>query len=312
MEQQFNNQGNNFSSNEKVSLKNNPQFNQPMPLNPTYALNITLPLDVKSDLNQFSKITIVRQYNLYRTFHCMERFFRDYQVHGELPDGDKKILFTVNRHFECCKCCQQCVIPCYCCDYVCCDSIIFQLDYKRNEAPFYTQGINLQKGCYCCQCKSCLYCFLCLCNSKLWLRENIDPDSRDFNVGVQKGMTELPKTCLFCQCCCHDRVAEYTTQEGLKGPTIRAKCCDIVKHQCLYSCCYGCTYDFEMDIENESGLKTGSIMVYSGCYSKKTEGKTCHCPANYYEIIMPQGATSEQKFQIIADLIHFDVFYNII
>ena len=71
----------------------------------------------------------------------MERFFRDYQVHGELPDGDKKILFTVNRHFECCKCCQQCVIPCYCCDYVCCDSIIFQLDYKRNEAPFYTQGI---------------------------------------------------------------------------------------------------------------------------------------------------------------------------
>ena len=67
-----------------------------------------------------------------------------------------------------------------------------------------------------------------------------------------------------------------------------------------------------MDIENESGLKTGSIMIYSGCYSQKTEGKTCYCPFAYYDITMPPGATFEQKFQIIADLIHFDVFNNII
>ena len=176
----------------------------------TYAIKTTLPFDVKNDLNMFSKITIVRQYNLYRTFHCMDKYFRDYQMHGILPDGDKKILFTVTRHFECCKCCEQCIISCCRCDYVCCNSIIFQLDYRRNEAPFYTQGINLQKGCYCCQCKyNC--CSFCLTHSRLRPRENVDPDSRDFNVGVQKGMTEIISTCCLCQSFCPDKVTNYYT-----------------------------------------------------------------------------------------------------
>ena len=308
MENKFNYQENNTGSNENATLKN-PQIIQPIPVVTTYAINTTLPFDVKNDLNMFSKITIVRQINLYRTFHCMDKIFRDYQIHGVLPDGDKKILFTVSRHFECCKCCEQCIISGCFYDYVCCNSIIFQLDYRRNEAPFYTQGINLQKGCYCCQCKcSCCSCCKCSLPSRLWLRENVDPDSRDFNVGIKKGMTEIPNNCCLC---CPDKVANYYTQEGLKGQTIRAKCCDIFAHQCLY-CCTGCTADFEMDIENESGIKTGSIMIYSGCYSQKTEGKTCHIPGAHYDITMPPGATSEQKFQIIADLIHFDLLNNII
>ena len=311
MENKINYQSNS-GSNENAALKN-PQIVQPMPVIASAPMNMTLPFDVKNDLNMFSKITIVRQYNLYRTFHCMERLFRDYQIHGELPDGDKKILFTVNRHFECCKCCQQCIIPFYCLDFVCCNSIIFQLDYKRNEAPFYTQGINLQRGVYCCKCLCCYFCPCCMCSNTLHLRENIDPDSRDFNVGVKKGSTKVPNTCCLCKfCCCFDKKTDYYTQEGLKGQTVRAKCCDILVHQCLYNCCYGFTYDFEMDIENESGVKTGKVMIYSGCYSQKTEGKTCYYPAGYYDIFMPPGATSEQKFQIIADLIHFDVFNNVI
>ena len=270
---------------------------------------VTLPLNVANDLNQYSRFFITLEYDYFRVVHNYEDMFRDYKVFGETADGDKKLLFNVNRHFECkvCECCQQCIISCLICDYVCCDQIIFQMDYRRNGAPFYTQGLNLQKGLYCCKC---ILCSTLCCRgnslSKLFLRENVDPDSRDFDVGTKKGSTNTVLSC-----CASDYYTYYNSQEGAKGNTVRAKCCDIYKLYYANRCCC-CNADLEMDIEDANGLKTGSVFIYSGNYSQKSEGRCCYHPRRYFEVNMPQGATSEQKFQIIADLIHFNFMHGAI
>jgi len=285
-------------------------MSMPMPVATT-----SLPLNVATDLHMFNRISIVRQLDFFKIFHCLERMLPSYVVYGEMPDGDKKILFTVQQHFQCCKCCDQCILTCVCAEYVCCDQIIFQMDYKRNNAPFYTQGYNLQKGCYFCKC----YCCICCPDSILYLRENIDPDSKDFNVGVQKGSTVVDKPA--CCACLRDKTAHYDTPEGIRASAIRAKCCDICKQQCLGCCtacfqrcgfCCDCTCDFEIDIEDGNSMKTGTIYLYSGCCSKQSEGRCCYLPSTFYDIIMPPGSTSEQKFQIIAQTIHFDLVYRVV
>ena len=53
-----NNYQSNSGSNENAALKN-PQIIQPVPIIVTAPMNMTLPFDVKNDLNMFSKITIV-------------------------------------------------------------------------------------------------------------------------------------------------------------------------------------------------------------------------------------------------------------
>ena len=138
--------------------------------------DIKLPLDVSKDLNTFSKIYISRELDYYRTIHCFETLVADFIVYEELPDGDRKVLFTVRQHYECCNFCDGCSINFgLCCTYVICDAIIFQMDYKRNNECFYTQGVNLQKGCYCCKCLcSCPCCLPPI----LYLRENTDPDNK--------------------------------------------------------------------------------------------------------------------------------------
>jgi hypothetical protein len=55
------------------------------------------------------------------------------------------------------------------------------MDYRRNGHPFYTQGINVQKGCYFCKCYCCVCCNCCTRTGILNLRENTDPDNPDFN-----------------------------------------------------------------------------------------------------------------------------------
>ena len=267
----------------------------------------SLPFNVATDLDKYSRIFITKEIDYFRIVHCCENFMRDYKVFGETQDGDKILLFTCNHHFQCCKCCEECAIGCICCSYICCDSIIFQMDYKRNGATFYTQGYNLKKGCYFCELDCCC-CPICCPKNILYLRENIDPDSPDPDVGVKKGKTKAQNSC----CICTDKTAEYITEENLKGPTVRAACCDICINSCLSHCCWGMGCDFEMSIEDENGLKTGNILIYAGCYSKKVEGLNCFFPRAYFEINMPPSATSEQKFQIIADTIHLDLTTNAI
>ena len=304
---------------EEAKLKNMTQNQHPVPVGvvvppvqtnviiiPNEATGLNLPFNVATELNMFSRIFVVREYDKFRIFHCCERLFPDYRVFGELPDGDKKILFTSSRHFQCCRCCDDCSINCCLCSYFCCDSIVFQMDYRRNGFPFYTQGINIAKGCYFCRC----HCCYCCPPSILYLRENIEPENPNPNVGIQKGFTEVPNTC--CCSCCRDKTAFANSPEGFRGPLIRAKCCDICRHRCIYNYCCNCTCDFEMDIEDEKGLKVGNIMIYSGCYSEKVEGRCCYCPVAYYEINMPTVCTSEQKFQIIADTIHFDLIHQVV
>ena len=265
--------------------------------------NSILPLDVTRDLTQYSRFFVTKEFDYFKIVHKCEDYLHDYKVFGELPDEDKKLLFTVSQHFEC-KCCwDNCIVSfCCCCSYVCCNSIIFQLDYKRNGKPFYTQGLNLQKGFYCCQCYCPSCCSCCTRSSYLNLRENIQPDNPDFNAGVFKGTTKASTNCF---------VAEYTANyingDDSSGPGLRAKCCDVYKKRCL-KCCCGLEFDFEIDIVDAKGNKIGNVMMYSGCYSEKVKNYGfCYTPRPYYEINLIQKITSEQKFQIIADLIHFDV-----
>lgn len=267
--------------------------------------DIKLPLDVSKDLNTFSKICISKEFDYYRTIHCFESPISDFIVYGELPDGDRKVLFTVRQHYECCNFCDGCSITCcMCCTYVICDAIIFQLDYKRNNECFYTQGVNLQKGCYCCKCLcSCPCCLPPI----LYLRENTEPDNKDFDFGVKKGKTTGAGSCCLS---CKDRVVTYTSQEGNTGHSVRLACCDLLKHS--LTCCFGHCFDIEMDIEDGKGAKVGRIYIPNGWCSKKVEGKCCYLPRAHYEIELPKSVSSFEKFQIIADVIHFEMENSIL
>jgi hypothetical protein len=271
----------------------------------------SLPLNVEEDLKKYSRIYITKEFDPFRLVHCCELMYRDYMIYGEIKGEhnvlDKKLLFTSAYHYKCCNCCEQCIIGCLCCGYACCDSIQFQMDYRRNGEPFYTQGINISKGCHCCDVCLLNCCNTCCAGDKLYLRENIDPDNPNIKVGNPKGFTEA-------NCCCAcDKFVIYNQQNNLRGQTVRAACCEICKNSCLAggcccvcSCCIqGC--DFEMSIENESGIKTGNVKLFSGCCSEKTQGKFCYLPRPYLEVNMPPNSTSEQRFQIIADIIHLDL-----
>lgn len=252
----------------------------------------SLPFDVENDLNGFNKVYIAKQFNLFRTFHCCEFLGGDYIVYGLLPDGDKKILFTSKKHYKCCDICNDFVINCCFCQYVCCDKILFQMDYQRNNLNFYTQGINLVKGCFFCDCRFC-----CL-GSILMLRENISPDNPDIHVGKQKGQT-VKQGCLFCQ----DRVIKYFDEKGVEGHTLRLKAFDVFLNSIPCSCTR--CQDIEISIENATGVKTGKIYVPNGCCSSKVED-ICHIPGAYFEVIFPPNISSAEKFQIIAEAIHFN------
>lgn len=279
-----------------------------------------LPIDVSKELAQFSKMFISAEVDYFRLVHCCENKSRDYKVYGELSNGDKALLFTVRRHFDWCRC-DYCGIYCICCAYLCCNQIVYQLDYKRNNVNFYTQGINLKKGCYCCRC-------ICKCcpESLLYLRENAFPDNPDFEVGNKKGRTETTNPCCFCLK--KNLTAKYITQEGYAGPVVSIPCSPICRDGCIFSlityytcflstlCCsrnYAHCYDLEMDIQDGFGNKTGSIIISNGCCSKKAAGTgVCYSPRGYFEINLPVNSTSLEKFQIIADVIHFDQIYNLI
>ena len=146
-----------------------------------------LPLDVSKDLSEYSKIFVCRRFNPFRIYCCLETCLSNYEIYGELPNGDKKLLFTSHQHFEWCNCCDNWIIDCCCCGYVCCDQIEFQMDYKRNDRNFYTQGDYAKKGCYCLVFKCCSCCVCCFCRKKLDLKENTNPD--DFRARNPKGKT---------------------------------------------------------------------------------------------------------------------------
>ena len=225
---------------------------------------------------------------------------RNYEIYGELPDEDKKLLFTSQQHLDdnCFKCCDECRIDCCFCTYVCCDQILFQMDYKRNNKNFYTQGIYLKKGCYWCE----LNCYCCGRRGTLYLRENTDPDRIDN--GIDKGKT------LGTPDCCkgfRDKKVTYYIQDDCKGPKIKYKLtlCDICNNSC-YHCCCCCVNDIIIDIMDEKDQIVGNILVPNGCNSQKVD-KTCYYPGAYYEINLPPNSSSIEKFQIIADVIHFDL-----
>ena len=145
---------------------------------------VNLPLDVTTELSQYTKFYITKGRDFFRTVCCLEEYFPEYYIYGEMPDGDKKLLFSCSRHFllcclgcsDCCPdYCQCCGLLCGCCGYFFKDTILFQMDYKRNNRCFYTQGISIPKGCFICKCYCCQLC----CLNPLDLNENINPMFQD-------------------------------------------------------------------------------------------------------------------------------------
>lgn len=254
-----------------------------------------LPFDVESELGPYSKLYVQKVCNCFNIFHCCEK----YNILGELPNGEIQLLFTSQHHCECglCNCCDDCMIYCCCCTYVCCDKIIFQMDYEKNGMNFYTQGINQRKGCYFCDICCCMGCS---CKSVLFLRENTNPNDPSFDVGIKKGKTLGNEQ--FCSMC-RDRENTYVSQENIRGYKIRLPCFDACKASFMYCCCK----DLEMHIEDGGGNKVGSIIIPASCNSKKFSNDCCCFQGRYYEIILPPQATSFQKFQIVAEVIHFDL-----
>ena len=59
-----------------------------------------LPFDVSKDLEQFSKLFVSSEFDSFRNIHCLEKCYPsfDFVIYGELPDGDKKLLFTCTKH----------------------------------------------------------------------------------------------------------------------------------------------------------------------------------------------------------------------
>lgn len=272
-------------------------------------INELLPFNIATDLNEYKRMYITKEFDYFKIVHCCQNIMPEYKIYGQLPDGDIKLLFTCSQHFEwnICDCCNHIVLTFYCCSYVFCDSIVFQLDYRRNQAPFYTQGLNIQKGFYCCQCYCCACCTCCSRSSKLFLRENTKPDDPDFNQGIQKGNTDVDLSC-----CTPDYIATYITERNEKGYGVRAKCCEICQHCCLKWCC-GLDCDFKINIEDDKGKETdGNVMIYSGFFSEKVKDKCLYLPRRYFTINLPSGASSEQKFQIVADLIHYDIIHRVL
>ena len=255
-----------------------------------------IPFDVSTELDQYSKVFISKEIDHFRNIHCFESIGQDYKIYGELPDGDKKILFTSKKHFQCFNCFDDCSINiCCCCEYMFCDRIVFQMDYKRNNQNFYTQGYNIPKGFYCCLWSCCL-------PPTLYLRENIDPDNKDINVGIRKGKTTGTPGCFKYF---RDKTVSYTTQDKSKGASLRMTCMDFWKHQLTCLCCH--CFDINISIENGANVKIGNVTVPNGWCSKKVETTFCFLPGRCFEVTFPQGTSSDEKFQIIADLIHFDI-----
>lgn len=258
-----------------------------------------IPFDVEKGLKQFKKMYITKENDLFKLSHFCQSLTQDYQIFGELPDETKQLLFTVSEHYEC-ECCE-----CdnwgfdFCCfSFMLCDKILFQFDYKKNNKDFYTQGKYQKKGFH-CKDPECNCCGCCPYHT-LYLRENTDHDNPDFEEGEKKGKTET-ESCSFCS----DKTTSYITEKESKGYGIRATCFEIYRRKYLKLCC-NATHDFEIEIENEKGEKCGNIMLYSGLCSDLVKDKFCYVPKPYFEINMPEKASSEQKFQIIADAIHFD------
>jgi len=263
-----------------------------------------LPFDVSKDLDQFSRIFISFEFDNFRIIHCLEKSYPsfDYVIYGELPDGDKKLLFTCSKHNQFCKCFNSCSIHFGLFELFLCDSILFQMDYKRNNKTFYTQGVNIKKGCKPLSCHLCsMFCCCCDCTPSIMnLRENTDPNNPDLDVGKIKGVTYGRESYLGNR----DNVVSYISE--IKGPSIRIKPSCSKRCCCCCCCCCDCS-DKVIDIEDGNGSIIGNLFIPKGCNSEKVKDLSCHLPRKYYEINITANITSEQKFQIIADVIHCSI-----
>ena len=55
---------------------------------------VNIPLDVTTELSQFTKFYITKGVDFFRIVCCCENLIPEYNIYGEMPDGDKKLSFT--------------------------------------------------------------------------------------------------------------------------------------------------------------------------------------------------------------------------
>ena len=79
--------GNVPTTNAYPGMENRTQMNDPR-------YNI-LPLDVTKELAQYQRIFVTKEFDYFKIVHRCEDYLHDYKVFGELPDGDKKLLFML-------------------------------------------------------------------------------------------------------------------------------------------------------------------------------------------------------------------------
>ena len=281
---------------------NHPRVQKPLPSD-YIQQDSEIPLDVKKDLSKYNKFYISKEINFLRLFHCCEFWnSKDFRIFVENEDNDLLNLYTAQHHFECCNFCDNCIIGINCCYYACCNSIAYQLDYKRNNRPFYTHGINITKGCHICKCHP--LCFSCV--TKLFLKETQNMNSPDINNGTYKGSTEDDA----CPCVCK-RATEYYSPQHTKEMVMNYDCCSLCMKRviCLGICC-----DDNFVIAKTNGKRIARVTVTGRCCSSKVQSAWCGCllPQNYYEVIFENDVSSEEKFHAICMLIHFEVANGLI
>jgi len=92
---------------------------EPNLINPVNTKTTILPFNVGTDLKEYSRIFITREFYPFRLIHCCEAPISDYEIYGETEEKDKKLLFTSSYHYQCCNCCEQFIIGDLCCGYAC-------------------------------------------------------------------------------------------------------------------------------------------------------------------------------------------------
>ena len=84
---------------EEAQLKEKPKDSNNIHYSKTSIDN--LPFDVSKDLDQFKRILVSKEFDYFKIVHICQDYMHDYKIFWELPDGDKKLLFTCNQHYEC-------------------------------------------------------------------------------------------------------------------------------------------------------------------------------------------------------------------
>ena len=326
----------NNNSNEQAS---NQQISTIMSLNqnPEISSLKGYPINIYNDLKNIKIAYVGIENDIFRIFHCQERNSLSFKVYYLDENNKVNLLFNAHEHFvpeKCCCCCSCEMMNGCCCVYLCKKRIIFQLDYLKNNKPFATLGINLNKGCYCCKINgfsNCCFCCNCKCKNvlqNLELRLNNEPNNIDFSQGRYLGISTATNKV---GCGPFSNKVEITDEKNNlkwiialinKFCNCKCLCCEEIYYFIWFFVYLIYLYKYELFYDSKK-KKCGEIIVPFGCCSRKLEKDIC-CKAccggccstqrvnPYYQIHFPKNANSLDKFYIISAVMMFEINFGVI